>query len=137
MFPLGLFTMAVFFDLGNLLGGPTILGVLAYWNIVAGLLGGLVVTLAVAIDLMFVRNGTSAKRTGVLLALINMGVLILFAVILMLRMRTTDRVAGAGVLAVELLSLAAAVFAAWYGGELVNRRPARAFGRTRAGHRGS
>ena len=122
MFPLGLFMMAVFFDIGNLLGGPDILGVLAYWNIVAGLIGGVLAGLASAIDLMFVRNRTRAKRMGVLLVLINMGVLILFAVILMLRMRSPDRVAGGGLIAVELLSLVAAVFGAWYGGELVNRR---------------
>ena len=138
MFPLGLFTMAVLFDIGNLLGGPDILGVLAYWNIVAGLIGGVLAGLACAVDLMFVRNRTRAQRMGVLLVLINMGVLILFAVILMLRMRSPDRVAGGGLLAVELLSLVAAVFGAWYGGELVNRRrSAPSFARAHAGNRGS
>jgi uncharacterized membrane protein len=137
MFPLGLFTMAVLFDVGDLLGGPNILGSLAYWNIVAGLIGGVLAGLASAIDLVFVRNRTRAKRMGVLLVLINMGVLILFAVILMLRMRTPDRVAGGGLLAVELLSLVAAVFGAWYGGELVNRRTAAAFARAHAGNRSS
>jgi uncharacterized membrane protein len=137
MFPLGLFTMAILFDIGNLLGGPDILGALAYWNIVAGLIGGVLAGLATAIDLVFVRNRTRAKRTGVLLVLINMGVLILFAVILMLRMRTPDRVAGGGLLAVELLSLGAAVFGAWYGGELVNRRSGPSFARAHAGNRGS
>jgi uncharacterized membrane protein len=135
MFPLGLFAMAIFFDLGHLLGGPAIVGTLGYWNIVAGLIGGVLAALAGAIDLVFLRNGTRAKRTGVLLALLNMGVLILFAVILMLRMRTTDRVAGGGVVAVELLALTAAVFGAWYGGELVNRRPAAAFARAEPARR--
>ena len=135
MFPLGLFAIAVFFDIGDLLGGPSLLGALAYWNIAAGLVGGVLAALAGAIDLIFVRNGTRAKRIGVLLALINMGVLILFAVILMVRMRTTDRVASGGLLAVELLALSAAVFGAWYGGELVNKRTARTFARAEAGHR--
>jgi len=135
MFPLGLFTMAVLFDVGNLLGGPDMLGALAYWNIAAGLIGGVLVALASALDLVFARNGTRAKRLGVLISLVNMGVLILFAVILMLRMRTPDRVAGGGLLVVELLSLVGAVFAAWYGGELVNRRTAPAFARAQAGHR--
>jgi hypothetical protein len=40
----------------------------------------------------------------------------------MLRMRTPDRVAGGGLLAVEMFALGVAVFGAWYGGELVNRR---------------
>jgi len=135
MFPLGLFTMAILFDLGNLLGGPDLLGALAYWNIVAGLIGGVLVAVAGAIDLMFVRNGTRAKRIGVLQGLANMGVLILFAVILMLRMQTQDRTAGAGVFVVEVLALVAAAFGAWYAGELVNRRTPAAFARAGAGHR--
>ena len=135
MFPLGLFTMAILFDLGNLLGGPAILGALAYWNIAAGLVGGVFAALAGAIDLIFVRNGSQAKRMGVLLNLVNMGVLILFAVILMLRMRTTDRVAGPGLFLIELLALGVAVVGAWYGGELVNRRRTPAFARVEAGHR--
>jgi len=132
MFPLGLFSIAVLFDLADLLGAPSIIGALAYWNIVAGLVGGVLAALAGAIDLMFVRNGTRAKRIGVLQGLMNMGVLILFAVILMLRMRTPDRVAGGGVFAVELLALGAAVVGAWYCGELVNRRPAAAVRTMRA-----
>lgn len=128
MFPLGLFAMAVLFDLGNLGGAPAILGSLAYWNIVAGLFGGIAVAIALAIDLMFVPNGTVAKRRGVLQGLVNMGVLLLFAVILMLRMSNPDRVAGGGLFFIELLALAGAVYAAWYGGELVNRRPSPARG---------
>ena len=134
MFPLGLFALAVLFDLAELLGAPQIIGALGYWNIAAGLIGGVLAAVAGAIDLMLVRNGTRAKRVGVLQGLMNMGVLILFAVILMLRMRTPDRVAGGGVFVVELLALSAAVFGAWYCGELVNR-DAPASGRTPAGER--
>ena len=122
MFPLGLFTVAVLFDLGDLLGGPEMFGALAYWNIVAGLISGVLVVLASAIDLAFVR-GSAAKRVGVQRNLMHMGVLVLFAVILLVRMQSPDRVAGWGLLAVELISLTAAFFAAWYGGELANRRP--------------
>jgi uncharacterized membrane protein len=126
MFPLGLFTMAVLFDMGNVFGGPEILGSLAYWNIVAGLVGGVLVALAGAVDLALMR-GTQAKRLAVLQNLMNMGVLILFAVIAILRMQSPDRIAGAGLLFVELIALVAAFVGAWYGGELVNRRAAPAF----------
>jgi uncharacterized membrane protein len=129
MFPLGLFAMAVLFDMGNVLGGPDILGSLGYWNIVAGLIGGVLVALAGAIDLALMR-GTQAKRLAVLQNLVNMGVLILFAVIAMLRMQSPDRVAGAGLLMVEVVALVAAFFGAWYGGEIVNRRTAPAFAQT-------
>jgi uncharacterized membrane protein len=123
MFPLGLFSIALFFDLGNLAGGPDILGQLAYWNIMAGLLGGVLVVLAGAIDLIFVRNG-HLKRVGVLRNLISMGVLVFFAVIVMLRMQSQDRVIGWGVFAVEVVALAAAFYGAWFAGELANRRTA-------------
>jgi uncharacterized membrane protein len=120
MFPLGLFTIAVLFDLANVLGGPDIVGQLAYWNILAGLAGGVLVVLAAAIDVLFVRNGR-AKRVGILRNLMNMGVLFLYAVVLMLRMQSPNRVAGWGILAVEILALVGAFYAAWFAGELANR----------------
>jgi hypothetical protein len=65
MFPLGLFAMAVLFDVADLLGGPTILGALAYWNIIAGLVVGVLSALAGAVDVMFVRR-PQARRLGAL-----------------------------------------------------------------------
>ena len=134
MFPLGLFAMAAIFDLGTLAGAPSILGTLAYWNVIAGLIGGLLAALATAIDLMFVRQ-SAAKRIGVLRGLLNMAVLILFAVILMVRVGAHDRVVGGGLFLVELLALAIAGFGAWFGGELANGRTP-AFARAAVGNRG-
>ena len=134
MFPLGLFAIAVIFDVADLLGAPSILGALAYWNIVAGLIGGILAALAGAIDLIFVRN-PYAKRLGVLRTLLNMAVLILFAVILMVRIGAHDRQAGLGLFLVELLALAIGGFGAWFGGELANGRTP-AFARAALGHRG-
>lgn len=134
MFPLGLFAMAVIFDVADLLGGPDILGALGYWNIVAGLAGGILATLAGAIDLAFVRR-TEAKRLGVLRVLLNMGVLILFAVILMVRVGDPDRAAGVGLFFLELLGLGLAGFGAWFSGELANGRTP-AFARAAVGNRG-
>lgn len=131
MFPLGLFAMAVLFDSATVAGAPSLLGILAYWNVIGGLIGGVLVALATAIDLVFIRADVRAKRMGVWLALINMGVLIVFAVMLMVRMRTPDRVVGPGLLTLEILTMMGAVYAAWRGGELVNRRPSRAFPRLR------
>ncbi|GAA0524122.1 DUF2231 domain-containing protein [Paractinoplanes ferrugineus] len=134
MFPLGLFTMAAIFDLASLAGGPGILGTLGYWNIVAGLIGGFLAMLAGAVDTALVRRPT-AKRIGVLRALLNMGVLFLFAVILMVRVGTPNRGAGLGLFLIELLALAVAGFGAWFGGELANGRTP-AFARAAVGNRG-
>jgi uncharacterized membrane protein len=134
MFPLGLFAMAIIFDVADLLGGPSILGTLAYWNIVAGLVAGVLATLAGAIDIAFVRRA-DAKRLGVLRVLLNMGVLFLFAVILMVRVGDPDRAAGGGLFLLELLALALTGFGAWFGGELANGRTP-AFARAALGNRG-
>jgi uncharacterized membrane protein len=134
MFPLGLFTMALIFDTANLLGGPSILGSLAYWNVVAGLLGGVLAAGAGAIDLAFVRR-PEAKRIGVLRVLLNMGVLFLFAVILMVRVGDPHRAAGVGLYLLEVLALAIAGFGAWFTGTLANGRTP-AFARAAVGNRG-
>ncbi|GAB2613273.1 hypothetical protein Aab01nite_69340 [Paractinoplanes abujensis] len=134
MFPLGLFVMAVIFDVANLLGAPAIVGSLAYWNIVAGLVGGVAATIAGAIDVAFVRR-PDAKRIGVLRVLLNMGVLFLFAVILMVRVGDPDRQAGVGLFLLELLALAISGFGAWFSGELANGRTP-AFARAAVGNRG-
>ncbi|MFC7274331.1 DUF2231 domain-containing protein [Paractinoplanes rhizophilus] len=134
MFPLGLFSMAVIFDVANLLGGPGLLGALAYWNIVAGLVGGFLAMVAGAIDLAFVRRPV-AKRIGVLRVLINMGVLVLFAVILMVRVGNDDRAAGVGLLLIELVALSISGFGLWFGGELAHGRTP-AFAKAAAGNRG-
>lgn len=134
MFPLGLFAMALIFDFANLTGGPDILGTLAYWNIVAGLIGGVFAALAGAIDVAFVRRH-DAKRIGVLRVLLNMAVLVLFAVILMVRVGAPDRTAGAGLFLIEIFSFAVAGFGAWLTGQLANNRIP-AFARAAVGNRG-
>lgn len=135
MFPLGLFVIAVIFDVAHLLGAPAIVGSLAYWNVIAGLVVGVPTALAGAIDLMFVPNGTPAKRAGVTFGLVDMGVLVLFAVITMVRMGAPDRVAGGGVFAIEVLAVAVAATSAWYAGELSGGAVPQVFARPVPGHR--
>lgn len=133
MFPLGLFAMAVLFDVADLLGGPSILGALAYWNIAAGLVVGVLSAVAGAVDVMFVRR-PQARRLGALRTLINIGVLVAFAVILMVRVRAADRVASGGLFLIEVLALGLAVFGAWFAGQLANGHTP-AFARAAAGAR--
>ena len=133
MFPLGLFWMAFVFDLATLLGAPAMIGTVAYWNIVAGLVGGALAAVAGAVDVMFTRRSQD-RRLGALRSLINMGVLVVFAVIAMLRVQADDRVVSGGVFTVELLALGLAGFGAWFGGEVANGRPP-AFARAAVGNR--
>jgi uncharacterized membrane protein len=134
LFPLGLFVMAAIFDLADLAGAPAIVGTLGYWNLIAGLVAGVLAAGAGAVDLVFLRR-PEAKRMGVLRLLLNMATLILFAVILMLRVSSPGRQAGLGVYLVELLALAVGGFGAWFAGALANGRIP-AFARAAVGHRG-
>ena len=124
MFPLGLFVMALLFDLATLLGAPAMIGTLAFLNLVAGLAGGLLAALAGGYD-AFAAKGPEAARAAFLSLLLDVGVLIYFAVLTLMRFRSHDRLADAGLLVLELLGLAAAGFGAWFGGRIVgpNRPP--------------
>jgi uncharacterized membrane protein len=120
MFPLGLFVTAVIFDLADLVAAPALLGEVAYWNIAAGLVGGVLAALAGLVDLVAIPGGTRAKRVGLAHALVNAGVMVLFAAVWFARMGSAGHGAG-WLFAVELFALAGAGVGAWLGGELVDR----------------
>jgi uncharacterized membrane protein len=106
MFPLGLLAVAVVLDVFHLLGGPRIIGTLAYCTVVLGLLGGMTTALAVRIGEL-----TTGARPATRRFLLDTAVLVVFAVVLLLRMRTPERTVGPGLLLVELLGLSMAVVA--------------------------
>ncbi|MFI1996857.1 DUF2231 domain-containing protein [Actinoplanes sp. NPDC020271] len=117
MFPLGLFAVAIILDLATLLGAPAIIGTLAYWNLVAGLLGGILAAVAGALDAGAARHPPAAKGRFLVL-LLDMGVLVYFAVLILIRVRGAERVANPGLLLLELLGLVVAGLSSWFGGRL-------------------
>ncbi|GAA4941510.1 DUF2231 domain-containing protein [Actinoplanes utahensis] len=121
MFPLGLFWMAFVFDLATLLGAPAMIGTVAYWNIVAGLVGGLPAAVAAGVD-AFSAVGPESTRIGFLALLLDVGVLIVFAVLALMRVRTPDRAADPGLLLLELCGLLVAAFGAWFSGRFADPR---------------
>ena len=110
MFPLGLLAVAVALDVFQVLGGPRIIGTLAYCTVLAGLLGGLSTAIAVRIGEMTARVPVAAEP-ATRRVLLDVGVLVVFAVVVLLRLRTPERTIGAGLLLVELVGLGIAVFA--------------------------
>ncbi|MEU4154844.1 DUF2231 domain-containing protein [Actinoplanes sp. NPDC026670] len=117
MFPLGLFWMAFVLDLATLLGAPTLLGTVAFWNLVAGLGGGLLATVAAIADAVS-ATGPAGVRTFVLALLLDVGILIVYAVLTLTRVRDPHRTASATLLSLELTGLVAAAFSAWFSGRL-------------------
>ncbi|WP_203896195.1 DUF2231 domain-containing protein, partial [Actinoplanes xinjiangensis] len=117
MFPLGLFWTAFVLDLATLLGAPAMLGTAAFWNLVAGLGGGLLATLAAVADAV-AATGPAGTRIFVLALLLDVGVLIIYAVLTLMRVREPDRTTSASLLTIEVTGLAAAAFSAWFSGRL-------------------
>jgi uncharacterized membrane protein len=125
MFPLGLLAIAFIFDVATMAGAPRMLATLAFWNIVAGLAGGVLAIAVAFIDLVHARPGRAALA-GTVGVLIDLCVLIVFAVIALIRLRTPDRGTDPGLLPVEVIGLAAAGVGTWVGGRLGPRPSAAA-----------
>ncbi|GAA1612445.1 DUF2231 domain-containing protein [Actinoplanes couchii] len=121
MFPLGLFWMAFVLDLATLLGAPAMVGTVAFWNLLAGLSGGLLATVATGFDAV-TAIGPAASRTGFLSLLLDVGVLIVFAVLTLTRTRSPDRNAEPALLLLEVTGVAVAGFGAWFGGRFADPR---------------
>ncbi|MEV0006315.1 DUF2231 domain-containing protein [Micromonospora sp. NPDC050980] len=121
MFPVALLVTALIFDVVDTVGGPDLLGEVAYWNITVGLIGGLLAAAAGAFDLLALPTGTRAKRVGLLHAAANIAVILLFAAVWVVRLNADSRAAGGALIAIEVVAVAILGISAWLGGELVDR----------------
>jgi uncharacterized membrane protein len=121
MFPLGLFVTAVIFDFADLVGGPDLLGAVGYWNIAAGLIGGVLAAVAGLVDYLAIPGGTRAKRVGQMHGAINAAVMVLFAISWFARMGDDGHQANGWLFVLELIAVAGGGVSAWLGGELVDR----------------
>lgn len=121
MFPLGLLVTAVVFDFIDLVGGPDVLGEVAFWNITVGLAVGLLAAVTGLVDWLAIPRDTRAKRVGALHGLLNLGLVVVFAIVWLVRLGADGRDAGTGLFIVELLALGIGGVSAWLGGELVDR----------------
>jgi len=120
VFPLGLLATGVVFDAVYLIWGNPVMATVAYWMIVAGVLGGLLAAVPGWIDWFAIPSGTRAKSVGLVHGLGNVLVLLLFIGSWWLRRDAPERpellehilaFAGAGL----------ALVTGWLGGELVER----------------
>jgi uncharacterized membrane protein len=119
--PLGLLSAAVVFDIVYLLAGDDVFSGVAFWNIAAGVLGGLGAAIFGAWDWFHIPRGTRAKRIGLLHGGGNVVVVVLFSLSWVLRLGQEGYEPDilAYVLSFGGLSLAAVT--GWLGGELVDR----------------
>lgn len=118
--PIGLLVGSVIFDLVCLAKpDPTIANV-AFWMLVSGLVAAVLAAPFGTIDWLAIPKGTRAKRIGLMHALGNVTVLLLFGLSALLRINDAQTPPTLAI----VLSIAAvpfALLAAWLGGELVSR----------------
>jgi uncharacterized membrane protein len=103
-----------------LVAGNARLSEVAYWMIVAGILGGVVSAPFGLIDWLAIPAGTRAKRIGALHGIGNVVVLLLFALSWYGRANAAAA-PGAFVYVCAFLGAALALLTGWLGGELVDR----------------
>lgn len=122
VFPLGLLSTAVIFDLLYLATGNDELAVFAYWAIAAGVIGGLLAAVFGLWDWLAIPGGTRAKGVGLVHGTGNVVVTVLFAISWLLRGDDpTYLPENVLPLVLGVLGAGIALFTAWLGGELVYR----------------
>jgi uncharacterized membrane protein len=119
--PLGLLIMAVVFDVLHLITGNTAFSIVAYWNIVAGIISGLLAAVFGFLDWLAIPSKTRAKSIGAFHGGGNVIVVLLFAASWWLRRDNADYVPDSFAFILGLLGLGLGGLTAWLGGELVYR----------------
>src|SRR4051812_48454655 len=120
VFPLGLLAMGMIFDLVFFATDGAEFATVAYWMMVAGVVGGLLAAPFGFIDFLGIPRGTRARRVGALHGGGNLVVTVLFLVSVWLRTNASIPPPAAAYVC-SFAGAALALFTAWLGGELVNR----------------
>ena len=120
VFPLGLLSTAVIFDILYLLTSNTTWSTVSFWMIAAGLIGGLLAAVFGLIDFLNIPSGTRAKRIGRYHAIANVMAMALFALSLWLRWDAPEAPTTLA-LVCSFVGVVDALLGGWFGGELVER----------------
>ncbi|MCP2329321.1 putative membrane protein [Hamadaea flava] len=121
VFPLGLLSTAVIFDIIYLFSDRPSFALAAAYAMAGGIVGGLIAAVFGLIDWTGIESGTRAKRIGAVHGLGNVLVVALFAVSWLLRTGGDQWQPGVLAMVFSFAGLALAGFTGWLGGELVER----------------
>jgi len=120
VYPLGLLSAGVIFDIIYLFTGNTTWTTVSYWMIAAGIIGGLLSAVFGLIDYLAIPAKTRASRIGLIHGLTNLCVVILFIASWFLR-RDNPGVPPTTAFVLSFIGVAGALLGGWLGGELVER----------------
>jgi uncharacterized membrane protein len=124
VFPLGLLGTSVAWDICYLATGQARWGLIAFWTIVAGVIGAVLAAVPGFIDWLAIPARTRAKRVGLYHMVLNLVVLALFAVSLLARYQAQPgsyEAPGVAHMIWGWLGVGLALVSGWLGGELVER----------------
>lgn len=120
VYPLGLLSAGVIFDVIYLVTGNTTWTTVSFWMFAAGIVGGLLAAVFGLIDYLAIPANTRASRIGLIHGLTNVGVVVLFLASWLLR-RDSPGVPSTLAFALSFIGVAGALLGGWLGGELVER----------------
>jgi uncharacterized membrane protein len=120
VFPLGMFITSLVFDFIRYGTGDGTWGLVGFYMIGAGVLGGLLSAVFGAIDWWAIPHGTRAKALGLWHGLGNVVVVVLFIISWFLR-RGAPAEPPAGAFVLSIIAVGLGAVTGWLGGELVDR----------------
>jgi uncharacterized membrane protein len=121
--PLGMLTAAIVFDIIYLITGNTIFPAITYYDMIAGVIGGLLAALFGFIDWLNIPSRTRAKSVGAAHGIGNVVLVVLFVVSLVLRASNSSNgfIPSTAALIFSFAGIILGLVTAWLGGELVYR----------------
>jgi uncharacterized membrane protein len=120
VFPLGLLATSFFFDIAWLVTKSSNLAIVAYWEIFAGVTGGLLAAVFGLVDWLAIPSATRAKMIGAWHGGGNVVVAALFAASWFLR-RGGNMIPSMTAIVLSAVAVCIALVTGWLGGELVDR----------------
>ncbi len=121
VFPVGLFVMAVISDIIWLITQSSIFPVVAFIDIAAGVIFGLIAAIFGFRDYLSIPSGTRAKQVARIHGIGNVVVVVLFAISWLIRNDAENVFPPALALIFSFAGVILAGVTAWLGGELVDR----------------
>jgi uncharacterized membrane protein len=113
--------MALIFDVIYFATDNAAFTTVAYWDIAAGIVGGLVAAVFGLIDWLNIPSGTRAKSVGMWHGIGNVVVVALFALSWWLRYGDPTHVPSTTAFILALVGIGIGAVTGWLGGELVDR----------------
>jgi uncharacterized membrane protein len=113
--PAGLWVAALAFDIVGAATGNAVWGTLAFWNIVAGIIGALLAAVPGVLDYLTLDG--RARRIGTWHLVLNLGAVALFAVNAIVRTRVAS--GSMWPLTLSIIGVLGVMASGWLGAELV------------------